>query len=233
MIEAQDLDGNRTMTYEINPLSTIDEWAVLANGSLAVVRGSDYHVDVSRAGGAPTVGPKLPFAWRKLTDEDKARYVDSVRTAFESARRVADERGEDATQTVIKLLRGVSGAIASTMPAPRPIAAAVPRSATTAQPMNITFVDAKTLPDYHPPFRAGAVRADLDNNVWVLPSTTLAGNTGGLVYDVIDDKGVLRRRVRVPVGRSIAGFGQNGVVYLMSREADGRWIVERATYDTR
>ena len=99
--------------------------------------------------------------------------------------------------------------------------------------MNITFVDAKTLPDYYPPFRAGSVRADLDNNVWTLPTTTLAGNTGGLVYDVIDDKGVLRRRVRVPAGRSIAGFGRNGIVYLMAREADGSWVVERGVIETR
>ena len=227
MIAALDLDGKRTMTYEINPLATVDEWAVLADGSLAVVRGSDYHVDIYRAGSSPTVGPKLPFAWRKLSDEDKQRYVDSVRTAFETARRVADERGEDGTQTLIKLLRGVSGAIASTMPPPRPIAPSAPRSATPPTPTTINFVDAKTLPDYYPPFRAGAVRTDLDNNLWVLPTTTLATGSGGLVYDVIDDKGALRRRVRVPAGRSVAGFGKNGVVYLMAREADGGWFVER------
>lgn len=233
MIAALDLAGKRTMTYEINPLATVDDWAVLADGSLAVVRGSDYHVETYRAGAPPTIGPKLPFAWRKLSDEDKQRYVDSVRTAFESARRAADERGEEPTREVIRLLRGVSGAIASTMPAPQPIAPSAPRSTATALPMTINFVDPKTLPDYHPPFRAGSVRADLDNNVWVLPSTTLAGSGSGLVYDVIDDKGILRRRVRVPVGRSIAGFGRNGVVYLMAREADGSWIVERGVYDAR
>lgn len=227
MISALDLDNKRTMTYELNPLATVDEWAVLADGSVAVVRGSDYHVDFYRAG-AKSSGPKVQFPWRKLSDEDKQKYVDSVRTSFETARRVADERGEDPTQTVIKLLRGISGAIASTMPAPRPIATSTPRSSAPPLPMNITFVDAKTLPDYYPAFRAGAVRADLDNNVWVLPTTTLAASEGGLVYDVLDDKGVLRRRVRMPAGRSIAGFGKNGVVYLMAREPNGEWFVERS-----
>ncbi|HYW31512.1 MAG TPA: hypothetical protein VE869_08405 [Gemmatimonas sp.] len=232
MIVAQDLDGKRSMTYEINPLATVDEWTVLADGSLAVVRGSDYHVEIHRAGAPPTVGPKVPFAWRRLSDEDKARFVDSVRTSFDNARRAADARGEDPTREVIRLLRGVSGAIAATMPAPQPSAPRAPNAAPPL-PMAITFVDAKTLPDYYPAFRAGSVRADLDNNVWVLPSTTTAANGGGLVYDVIDDRGVLRRRVQLPVGRSIAGFGRNGVVYLMSREANGQWIVERGAYDAR
>jgi hypothetical protein len=233
MIAATDVAGKRSLTYEINPLATVDEWAVLANGSLAVVRGSDYHVELYRANAPATVGAKLPFAWRKLSDDDKQRYVDSVRTAFETARRVADERGESPIQEVIRLLRGVSGAIASTMPVPRPSAPAPPGSVASGPPLTINFIDAKMLPDYYPPFRAGAMRADLDNNLWVLLSTTLAGNDGGLVYDVIDDKGVLRRRVRVPAGRSIAGFGRNGTVYMMSREANGNWFVERGTYDAR
>jgi hypothetical protein len=77
------------------------------------------------------------------------------------------------------------------------------------------------------------VRADADNSLWVLPSTAPEGNGVGLVYDVIDDRGVLRRRVRLPAGRSIAGFGRNGVVYLMSREGDGNWYVERGAYEMR
>ncbi|MES2521254.1 MAG: hypothetical protein V4617_01055 [Gemmatimonadota bacterium] len=232
MIASLDMEGKRSMTYEINPLATVDEWAVLADGSLAVVRGSDYHVEIHRTGAPPTIGPKVPFAWRKLSDDDKRRYVDSVRTTMETARRVADERGEDPTREVIRLLRGVSGAIAATMPAPQPSAPRAPNAAPPL-PMAITFVDAATLPDYYPAFRAGAVRADQDNNVWVLPSTTTTASGGGLVYDVIDDKGVLRRRVRVPAGRSVAGFGRNGVVYLMSREANGGWTVERGVVDAK
>ena len=37
-----------------------------------------------------------------------------------------------------------------------------------------------------------------------------------LVYDVINGKGELFERVRVPVGRWIAGFGKGGIVYLVS-----------------
>ena len=86
------------------------------------------------------------------------------------------------------------------------------------------------LPDYFPAIRAGAVRADLKNNVWVLPSTTSAGTGDGLIYDVLDDHGVLRQRVRLPAGRSIAGFGQSGIVYMIGREVNGSWYLERGVY---
>lgn len=42
------------------------------------------------------------------------------------------------------------------------------------------------------------------------------------MYDVVNRKGVLVERVRLPAGRLIAGFGRGGVVYLVSGSlADG------------
>ena len=35
-----------TVGGEFNPMQTVDDWAVLADGSLAIIRGQDYHVDI-------------------------------------------------------------------------------------------------------------------------------------------------------------------------------------------
>jgi hypothetical protein len=56
-----------------------DDWAVLSDGSIALVRGSDYHIDWIRPGGARTSTPKMPFDWRRVTTEDKQRLLDSTR----------------------------------------------------------------------------------------------------------------------------------------------------------
>src|SRR5215207_3525997 len=42
---SQDANGRMTMTSEINPLPVVDEWAVMSDGSVAMVRGRDYHID--------------------------------------------------------------------------------------------------------------------------------------------------------------------------------------------
>jgi hypothetical protein len=73
----------RHTTYK--PLPAIDAWAALPDGSIAVIRGTDYHIDWTAATGTKTSTPKMPFDWRKLSDEDKTRIVDSV-TAIESER---------------------------------------------------------------------------------------------------------------------------------------------------
>jgi hypothetical protein len=81
--------------------------------------------------------------------------------------------------------------------------------------------------DYYPPIRERSVRADRDNNIWILPTTTAYSNSGELVYDVVNRAGKLFERVRIPEGRSITGFGPGGVVYLMSRDASRGWVIEK------
>lgn len=72
--------GRTVITVTINPLTELDEWAVLSDGTIAIVRGHDYHVDVLQAGKAWTSGPKLPFARKRLSDTDKQALLDSSRS---------------------------------------------------------------------------------------------------------------------------------------------------------
>jgi hypothetical protein len=85
---------------------------------------------------------------------------------------------------------------------------------------NTNFVSASELPDYKPPFFAGSTRADGDGFLWIrtIPTRAIAG---GPVYDVVNSKGELVERVQVPKGRSIVGFGPDGVVYLLALEGEG------------
>lgn len=65
----------------MNPLPSPDEWAVLTDGSLAFVRGHDYHIDWVRADGATSSSPKLPFDWKPVTDSIKRKLIDSTMEA--------------------------------------------------------------------------------------------------------------------------------------------------------
>jgi hypothetical protein len=72
-------DGRMSMQSLMNPLPLVDDWAVLSDGSVAIVRGRDYHVDVIAPDGTRQSAPKLPFDWQRLTDEQKVAFIDSVK----------------------------------------------------------------------------------------------------------------------------------------------------------
>lgn len=83
-----------------------------------------------------------------------------------------------------------------------------------------TLVRPRDLPDYRPPFGAGATRSDADGNLWIrtIPATL---SRGGLVYDVVNSQGVLVDRIQLPVGYQLVGFGSEKLVFLSNRDATG------------
>jgi hypothetical protein len=233
--------GRITMQSQINPLPLADDWAVLADGSVAVVRARDYHVDWVGPDGAVTSSPKVPFDWQRLTDEDKVAFIDSVKAARERLLASAPPGSANAagmagmagmggggvmTMTRIEMVGGASGE-----PRRRGDGSTPPPSGGAGGPVmsapQITFVDPSELPDYKPPFLPGSVRADADGNLWVRTVPTRA-IPGGPIYDVINRKGELVDRVQVPANRTIVGFGPGGVVYLTSRDAAVGTRLERA-----
>ena len=67
--------------YEVtNPLPTADEWAVLSDGTVAFVRVIDYRIEYRNADGTWTSSPKLPYEWQRVTEDDKQRMIDSVKS---------------------------------------------------------------------------------------------------------------------------------------------------------
>ena len=64
--------GNmRVMVGAANPLAPRDEWAVAADGRVAVVRHEPYRVEWIAPTGARTVGPAIPFPKVKVSEADK------------------------------------------------------------------------------------------------------------------------------------------------------------------
>jgi hypothetical protein len=87
------------------------------------------------------------------------------------------------------------------------------------------------IPDFYPPIRRNSAMADADGNLWILPTTSAQSQHGELVYDVVNPKKGLFQRVRMPVGRSIAGFGKGGVLYLQSGDMANGFHLERVKLD--
>jgi hypothetical protein len=170
----------------VDPIPWTDDWAILSDGTIAVIRGRDYRVDFIDGNGKMTSAPKLPFEWQRLTDDDKSAILDSVRTETEKVRAASAKR-----DSLASAASGRAGSLTSGPP--------------------LQFVSINDMPDYRPAFRQGSARGDADGNLWIRTSKVFKGGT---VYDVINKKGALTDRVQVPPGRVIAGFGPGGVVYM-------------------
>ncbi len=78
-------DNGWTVDQILNPLPRTDDWAVMSDGRVAFVRGLDYRIDYLHPDESWTSSPKLPYEWQRLMDEDKKKFVDSVRALQEKA----------------------------------------------------------------------------------------------------------------------------------------------------
>ena len=225
-------DGRMSMQSLMNPLPLVDDWAVLSDGSVAIVRGRDYHVDVIAPDGTRQSAPKLPFDWQRLTDEQKVAFIDSVKA---QRARMGAVGGVDMAMAGPRIVMNIDGPGGGGPPmrggerrtqveggervmVGGPGAPAAPGAAGGPPPLQ--FVDPSELPDYRPPFLANASRADTQGNLWIR-TTAASTEPGALVYDVVNAKGALVERVQVPAGRQIVGFGPDGAVYLVAREGTG------------
>ncbi|MBM3908359.1 MAG: hypothetical protein FJ363_09845 [Gemmatimonadetes bacterium] len=217
----QDDRGAMRITMQTNPMPTVDDWALLPDGRIAVVRGKDYHVDWLGVDGTWTSTPKIPYNWERLDDDAKEKFIDSMKVELEKQRENMNRAMQAGVNNAGAAMAGAAGGQpmrvemrfeAAGGGGGRPQQGVQQISAPT-----VNVVSAKELPDYRPAFRQGALRADLDGNLWV---RTTQPSDAGPVYDVINDKGELIDRVKVPFGRVISGFGP-GVVYMGVQDEKG------------
>jgi hypothetical protein len=191
-----DNDGNVIMRMWVNLSGVDDQWAVLSDGTVAVLSVHDYHIDWTDPDGTHRSTPKMPFDWKALTDADKKRMIDSMRPELERRNSVAP-----------RTMNTPSG----------------PRSAR----QQFEFLPLDKMSDFEQPIQTGAVKADLDARLWILPRTSLSAKDG-LLYDVINRKGEIVERVQFPKDYVLAGFAEHGALYVVHLNG-GKGTLERTS----
>ena len=191
--------GSARQTLKMISNTGNDDWAMLADGSIAVVRHQDYHIDWVYADGTRASTPKMPFDWRRLSDEEKQARIDTARILNERMDRLRDSMARSRLPVREELLSP-----------------------------NRVYATPAEIPDYFAPLRgANTLNPDADNRLWITPSTSLQAR-GGLLMDVVNKKGVIEERVQLPPNAAIAGFGPNGTVFLRVVQAGSANVLARA-----
>ena len=188
VLATRDERGNLTQRLTVNPTQTADEWGLLPDGTIAILRAHDYHMEWVSPDGTRQRSPKMPFDWKQLTDQGKQHVIDSIQPMLD--KQVASMKPQQ-------------------IPTPDG-----PRQLKT----EIVLVSAKELPDYEPAIQPGAMKVDLEGNVWIVPRTAVPSANGGLRYDVVNREGQIIERVIIPKGRAIAAFEPNGWAILTNTQ---------------
>jgi len=218
--------GTTTMQSPV-PLATIDDWAVLSDGTIAIVRGNDYKIDFILPDGSTRTSPKVAFDWKRLDDEAKMILIDSIVKAREAGPQGGPGGGPIAFSggDGMRITMGGGGGVARAdvvASTERMVVSGAAVAGAPGGPGGISLPTlpapvASDLPDYMPAFTQTSARPDADGNLWIR-TTTQGTQPGNFVYDVINNQGNLVDRVDVPKGMTIIGFGKGGAVYLSQRE---------------
>lgn len=190
-----DAQGNVTLHYWANVEDADDQWAMLSDGTIAVVSVHDYHVEFLDADGTRRSGPKVPFDWKRVDEARKKFLIDSLRPEI-------DKVNDMPARTL------------NTPDGPRQL-----RS-------HYQFLPMEKMGDYEQPITTGAVKADLNARLWIVPHTT-AGAQGGVLYDVVNRQGQLVERVQFPKGHALVGFGTKGEVYVLRIDGKNGFLERR------
>jgi hypothetical protein len=220
-------NGNRVVTTIRQPVPTEDSWAVLSDGTVAFVRGQDYHVDWLLPDGSKSSTAKLPYDWKRLTDEDKQKLADSAKVVWDSMMVIRNRRANTPAPT-----RG-DGSAGDGSGGQGRSSGGAPAPGQMGSTQHMESVPLSEIPDFYPPIRQNSAMADRDGNLWILPNTSAQSQHGELVYDVVNPRQGLFMRVRMPLGRSIAGFGKGGVVFLQAGDLVNGFNLERAKLEKR
>jgi hypothetical protein len=191
-------DGGSISYVATNPTAATDDFAVLSDGAVAILR-ADYHVDLVGADGVLHSSPRMPYPWERLTDTDKAALMDSVRKA-------SDARLASQVSTASGGGGGASGAFGPMGPPPPDLVWAKPNQ----------------LADYRRAFTLGALHADAHGNLWIrTEQRPMTPNTA--IYDVVNREGRLIDRIEIALDRAIVGFDATSV-YLTGRDNGTAWL---------
>lgn len=180
----EDRGGRQRMVQVM--LDPADEWAVRADGSLAIVRANGYSVEWVSPDGSRVIGPPTPFRSFPLSGSDKEAAMSGLAdNAMTSVLMISAGGGGRSMQMRRGLLPGSDG------------------------PSADDFWWAETLP----PFRSSSAQVSPRGDLWV-ERMSPAGEAGTL--DVFDRTGTRIGEVALPPGRRLIGFGAGAVAYWKS-----------------
>ncbi len=194
---ARSLPGGMIRDINNRPLAPEDIAAVAPDGRVAVVRVPEYRVEWHPVTGTAVVGAPIEHERIPVTDAERRAFVQSQTRPGK-----------------IFVVQHPSGATKS---APTPRITRMPEGALDEEANSLPW------PSHLPPVR-GTALVDPSGTLWVPRSRPHNDSTPS--FDLVDGRGRVTARMRLPVRTRLAGFGQ-GSVYLVRVDDDDLEYLQR------
>jgi hypothetical protein len=194
---AQVSGGRGNMNIRIggaNPITPQDDWCVLPDGRVAVVRASNYHLDVYSNASRKVSGAPVPY--------ERIAVNDAVKKMIE------DERARN-SRNAVRMTIGNSSS------------GGTQRSTSVGGPVG-DLPPLTDWPDFMPAFRANAAAARPNGEIWVLRTRRPGDEIP--TFDVFDASGKVIGRVALPKNHRLIGFGQGTVYLVRTDDDDLQYL---------
>ena len=137
-VSGRDPDGRMRITSIQPPFELTDEWAALEDGTIAIIRWRDYHVDWVKPDGTRESSPRTAWNWVRMSDEEKGSFIDTLKAVY--------QKNDSISQGQMVMFGS---------PSSMPI-------------FETLTVAPSEVPDYPPPFVPRATRVDREGRIWLL-----------------------------------------------------------------
>jgi hypothetical protein len=182
------------------PLRPLDDFAVAPDGRIGIARHSPYHVEWVNPNGDTEVGENVDHTPIPFRQSDKEGWIESQSSGSGGG----GGGGHASAAFVTTTTSGGGGGGTRTFTIPTP------------------DIDEVDFPEFFPPFTRGAVSISQEGDMWVQRVESFG--TDGTLFDVFNSSGQLVRKVRIPEGRSLLGFGPNTLYAYSMDEDDLQWL---------
>ena len=182
--------NNQSVQIRPIPLSPVDAWGVAPDGSVAVARSGDYHLEWISPDGSVTRGPSVSYDPIRIGTAEKEEYVTaSGRSGGGIGISVMMSNGS----MQMSFSRGGPGR-------------STPRE-----------IDQYQWPDVKPPFYSDRILIDAEHRAWVRRHVDAGEDT---TYDIFDRDGTRVETVTLPDNKQIVGFGARSIYVVSFDELD-------------
>jgi hypothetical protein len=170
--------GGMRMTMRAPDFRASDDWAVMPDGRVAILRDGDYRVHFATPGAPERVGPPVAHTRIPLSDATKRLVMDSVKNAM--------QRASDAGSRTAAEARTAAGA---PIPMPR---------------FEINVLEPESWPTHLAAY--SGIQVSPDGLLWV--GTPQGPNSRTSKFDVLDGAGALIARAQFAPGERLVGLGR-------------------------
>ena len=176
------------------PLSPQDDWAVGADGGVALIRSFDYHVDWVKPNGRIVSGQPTDYRPVRIRRAEQLEWLER-----EASDGLNFNWNDNGSRVDITFTRGMARMMGGRQ----------------ADPGRFEW------PEVLPPFVARRTHVSPDGEVWVERSARAGSNT---TIDIFDSRGDFLGSISLPSGRHLVGFGNGTAYFTHSDEYDLVWL---------